>query len=129
MTSTLVDTSASVSARLEVREEGRVSDIEDLMDEARQFAEVRHWNEFHTPKNLAMAIAGEAGELVAEFRWLTPDAAQLDALSDEHLGLIRDEIADVFIFLLRLADVLAVDLAAAVRSKLARNESRFPRPD
>jgi NTP pyrophosphatase (non-canonical NTP hydrolase) len=106
-----------------------VSDIEDLMDEARQFAEVRHWTEFHTPKNLAMALAGEAGELVSEFRWLTPDEAQLDALSVEHLGLIRDEMADVFIFLLRLADVLEVDLAAAVRSKLAKNESRFPRPD
>jgi NTP pyrophosphatase (non-canonical NTP hydrolase) len=106
-----------------------LGEFNELREETRRFAQVRHWTGFHTPKNLAMALAGEAGELVAEFRWLTPEESQLDQLGEERLGPIRDEMADVLIFLVRLADVLEDDLPAAVRSKLSRNESRFPLPD
>lgn len=101
--------------------------LDDLAAETRAFAIARDWLQFHTPKNLAMAIAGEAGELAAEFQWLTSEAATSDALSQHQLSAIRLEMADVLIYLLRLSDVLEVDLARAVREKLAINEGRFPR--
>ena len=103
-----------------------MGELEDLRLETRAFAESRDWGPFHTPKNLAMAIAGEAGELVAEFRWLTPEESAPERLAAQHRRAIEFEIADVLIFLLRLADVLDVDLADVVRAKLATNESRFP---
>jgi NTP pyrophosphatase (non-canonical NTP hydrolase) len=99
--------------------------IEDLKSEIRAFAKNRDWEKFHTPKNLAMAVAGEAGELVAEFQWLTAKESERSELSSEKLSDIELEIADVAIYLLRLTDVLNVDLAAVIRKKLAINESRF----
>ena len=101
--------------------------IDDLTAETRAFAIARDWVQFHTPKNLAMAIAGEAGELAAEFQWLTAEEAAGDMLSKEQMIAIRLEMADVLIYLLRLGDVLQVDLAEAVREKLLINEVRFPR--
>ena len=100
-----------------------MSDLTDLQDAIRDFADRRDWQQFHTPKNLAMAICGEAGELAAEFQWLTPEDSL--SLAPEQLDAVRLEIADVAIYLLRCADVLGVDVAAAVRDKLAINESRF----
>ena len=102
-----------------------MSEIEELKKEIRAFADARNWEQFHTPKNLSMAVAGEAGELVAEFQWLTAEQSKLDGLSPEKLSNIELEIADVAIYLIRLADVLNVDLASVVRKKLAINESRF----
>jgi dCTP diphosphatase len=102
-----------------------VSEFKELSDLLRRFAEVRDWGRFHTPKNLAMATAGEVGELVAEFQWLTPAESQSAALSAEKLEAIALEIADVQIYLLRLADVLGLDIPDAVRRKVAINESRF----
>ena len=101
--------------------------IDDLTAETRAFAIARDWLPFHTPKNLAMAIAGEAGELAAEFQWLTAEESSRDVLSKEQFGAIRLEIADVLIYLLRLGEVLQVDLPGAVREKLAINEERFLR--
>lgn len=100
--------------------------VDDLITECRDFAVRRNWLQFHTPKNLAMALTGEAGELAAEFQWLTPDGSGLPQLSAEKLKAIRHEVADVAIYLLRLVDVLEIDLAHAVREKLAINEVRFP---
>jgi dCTP diphosphatase len=100
--------------------------LHELKSEARAFAEARDWPQFHTPKNLAMAVAGEAGELLAEFQWLTPAQSDLASLTEEQLRLIRLEIADIFIYVVRLADVLEIDLASAAREKLAINEQRFP---
>ena len=102
-----------------------MSEIEELKKEIRAFADARNWEQFHTPKNLSMAVAGEAGELVAEFQWLTAEQSKLGGLSPEKLSDIELEIADVAIYLIRLADVLNVDLASVVRKKLAINESRF----
>jgi NTP pyrophosphatase (non-canonical NTP hydrolase) len=101
------------------------NEIEELKTEIKSFAVARDWEQFHTPKNLAMAIAGEAGELAAEFQWLTADQSALDALSREQLEAISLEIADVQIYLLRLADVLKIEVSEVVRKKLAINESRF----
>ena len=101
------------------------SEIEALKAEIRSFAEARDWEQFHTPKNLAMAITGEAGELAVEFQWLTAQQSSLDELSTEKLDAIALEIADVQIYLLRLADVLGIDVAHVVRRKLQINEERF----
>jgi NTP pyrophosphatase (non-canonical NTP hydrolase) len=101
------------------------NEIEDLQTEIKKFAVARDWEQFHTPKNLAMAISGEAGELAAEFQWLTADQSALNSLSEEQLEAISLEIADVQIYLLRLADVLKVDVSDVVRRKLAINELRF----
>lgn len=101
------------------------SDFEILKAEIRAFAVARNWEQFHTPKNLAMAVAGEAGELIAEFQWLTAKESELGALTREQLKSISLEVADVQIYLLRLADVLAIDVPAAVREKLKINDERF----
>ena len=103
-----------------------VSEIEGLIRETREFAAARDWLAYHTPKNLAMAIAGEAGELVAEFQWLSDHEASPQNLTEARLRSITYEMADVLIYLLRLGDVLNVDLAQVVREKLALNEVRFP---
>ena len=102
-----------------------MSELKALKEEIRAFADARDWQQFHTPKNLSMAIAGEAGELVAEFQWLTAEQSMLLNMSAEKLSDVELEIADVAIYLIRLADVLGVDVAAVVRKKIAINESRF----
>lgn len=98
---------------------------EELTLLIRDFAARRNWEQFHTPKNLSMALSAEAGELLAEFQWLTQEEGQVAANPSPLRDRVIDEVADVAIYLLRLADVLDVDLDAAVRSKLDRNEQRF----
>jgi len=100
-------------------------EIEALIAEIRDFAVSRDWEKFHTPKNLAMAIAGEAGELVAEFQWLKDEESIRGALSTEKFSDIELEVADVAIYLLRLSDVLGIDLAQAIRKKMDINQARF----
>ena len=101
------------------------SEFGDLANALRDFAAARNWEHFHTPKNLAMALSGEAGELVAEFQWLTPEESATDALSAEKREAIALEIADVQIYLIRLADELGIDIPEVVRKKIAINETRF----
>lgn len=96
------------------------------MIEVAQFADARDWDQFHTPKNLAMAIAGEAGELAAEFQWLRPEESFLASMPQEKLWDVALEIADVAIYLLRLADKLDIDIEKVIRQKIQINESRFP---
>ncbi len=101
-----------------------MNEIEDLTKKIRDFAKLRDWERFHTPKNLAMAVTGEAGELAAEFQWLTTEeSANLKILPIENIEL---EIADVGIYLLRLCDVLGIDFAKAIKKKIAINQERFP---
>ena len=107
------------------RIDGAMNDFQKLTQEIRKFAELRDWEKFHTPKNLSMAIAGEAGELVAEFQWLTELESKLSAMAPEKHEAIELEIADVAIYLLRLADVLEIDVPAAIRKKMEINKSRF----
>lgn len=103
-----------------------MTELDDLTEQLRAFTAARDWDQFHTPKNLAMALAGEVGELAAEFQWLTPEEA--DGVRDP--GPLRqrvaDEMADVMIYLVRLSDVAGIDLVAAALEKLERNERRFP---
>jgi NTP pyrophosphatase (non-canonical NTP hydrolase) len=102
-----------------------MEEIRQLVLQIRKFAEARDWEQFHTPKNLSMAIAGEAGELVSEFQWLTPDQSMRSALTPEKLEAVELEIADVAIYLIRLSDVLGLEISEAVLKKLAINETRF----
>ena len=97
-------------------------DLDWLARELEHFAAERDWQRFHNPKNLAMALAAEAGELLEQFQWLTPDEAENHASSEA----VADEIADILIYLVRLASVADVDLDEAVRRKLAKNRDRYP---
>ena len=101
------------------------SEFDDLSEKLREFSKSRNWEKFHNPKNLAMALAGEAGELVAEFQWLRPEESTANVLGDEKLKSIELEIADVQIYLLRLAERLNIALGEAVLEKLLVNETRF----
>lgn len=101
------------------------NEFDTLKAEIKAFAVARDWEKFHTPKNLAMAIAGEAGELAAEFQWLTDQQSSLVALSAGQLEAISLEIADIQIYLLRLADVLEINVEDSVRKKMRINETRF----
>ncbi len=85
-----------------------------------EFTADRDWDQFHTPKNLAMALAGEVGELVEIFQWLTAEES-VGVMSSPRAQDVRDELADVLIYLVRLADVLDVDLIGAGFEKLQKN--------
>ncbi|WP_082310248.1 nucleotide pyrophosphohydrolase [Nonomuraea sp. SBT364] len=101
-----------------------MTDLERHAARLREFAAARDWEQFHTPKNLAMALSGEVGELVAEFQWLTPEESR--APDPETLARITAELGDVTNYLVRLADVLGVDLMAAAAAKLDSVEHRYP---
>jgi NTP pyrophosphatase (non-canonical NTP hydrolase) len=103
-----------------------MSSIADLSGRVRAFADEREWGQFHTPKNLVMAAAGEMGELVAEFQWLTPEQSAA-VMDDPDIGTrVRAELGDVMIYLVRLADVLGVDLLQVAVDKLAQSAERYP---
>ena len=98
--------------------------LDDLRERQRRFAAERDWEQFHKPKNLAMSVAIEAAEIMEHFQWLTADqCASLDAAARREVGR---EIADVLLYLVRLADVLDIDLAAAAREKIALNALKYP---
>jgi dCTP diphosphatase len=90
----------------------------------REFADARDWEQFHSPKNLAMALAGETGELLEIFQWMSE--TQSSDLDDDDRARAAEEIADVQIYLLRLADVLGVSMPTAVADKIADNERKYP---
>lgn len=98
--------------------------LTELRDALRRFAALRDWEQFHTPKNLAIALSVEASELLEHFQWLTDaESANLDATQ---LARVREELADVLLYLVRLADRLDVDLLAAARDKIALNAQKYP---
>jgi NTP pyrophosphatase (non-canonical NTP hydrolase) len=101
-------------------------DLLGLQSQLREFAAARDWEQFHTPKNLAMALIGEAAEIVELFQWLTPEQSDEFTSDPEQRRALEDEIADVMIYLARLADVTGVDVGTAVAAKMERNSTRFP---
>jgi len=101
-----------------------VEELDQLRQDLRAFAAERDWDQFHTPKNLAMALTAEAGELLEQFQWLTPE--QSAALEPERLEAVRAELADVLLYLVRLADRLDIDLGSAARAKLGANARKYP---
>ena len=98
--------------------------MDQLREQVRKFADARDWAQFHTPKNLTMALAVEAAELMEHFQWLTP--VQSAALSARERRAVAQEIADVLIYLVRLSDVLGVDTLAAAFAKLSVNARKYP---
>lgn len=95
-----------------------------LKEKLRDFAQERDWEQFHSPKNLAMALNVEAGELLECFQWLTEDQSQ--NLDVDKLAAVTEEIADVQLYLLRLADVLGIDVLAAAEAKIKKNAQKYP---
>jgi dCTP diphosphatase len=93
--------------------------ITELQNTLRDFAHERDWEQFHTPKNLAMALTGEVGELVELFQWLTPQESEAIMSDPRRAEQVRHELADVFGYVLRLADVLGVDLTDALKERSA----------
>lgn len=101
-----------------------MSDLDELTLRLREFAQARDWEQFHSPKNLSMALIVEAAELVEHFQWLTED--QSHKLSAEKLREVEQEMADIFIYLVRMADRLGVDLVSAAWSKIEVNAAKYP---
>jgi len=98
--------------------------LDQLKNRLREFAVARDWEQFHSPKNLAMALIVEAAELVEHFQWLTEE--QSASLPPDKHAEVEQELADIQIYLIRLADRLNVDLERAVDAKIALNEQRYP---
>ena len=90
----------------------------------RKFAEERDWDQFHSPKNLSMALSSEVAEIIEHFQWLTEE--QSKNLSQNKLDEVETELADTLIYLIRLADKLDIDLIAAAQSKIKLNEQKYP---
>ena len=98
--------------------------VDLLRQQLRSFAADRDWHQFHSPKNLAMALSVEAGELLEHFQWLTPE--QSANLSEDQIAEVRLELADVFLYLVSLSDKLGVDLVATAFDKLEINAKKYP---
>jgi len=98
--------------------------MKELINNLRNFAQKRDWDQFHSPKNLAMALSVEVAELVEHFQWLTQ--AQSNNLDPVKLAEVKEEIADVMIYLTRLADRLGIDPVQAAEEKMRLNEKKYP---
>ncbi|WP_439449439.1 nucleotide pyrophosphohydrolase [Stenotrophomonas sp. ATs4] len=101
-------------------------EVQGAAQALKEFAEARDWAQFHSPKNLVMALSGEVGELNEIFQWMTEADSFKAASSEATANAVRDEIADVALYLIRLSDVLGIDLNEAVSSKLATNAAKYP---
>jgi NTP pyrophosphatase (non-canonical NTP hydrolase) len=92
----------------------------------RAFVRERDWEQFHTPKNLVMALAGEVGELTELFQWLSPEQSSSLMQDEAKAARVRDELADVLTYCMRLADVLGIDVGQAIDSKMRQNAAKYP---
>ena len=101
-------------------------DLEAVRNFQREFAAAREWEQFHTSNNLAMALAGEAGELLEIFQWLTPEQSARVVDTPRGREAVEHELADVLAYVIRLADVLGIDLNQALWAKLRLNEQKYP---
>ena len=101
-----------------------MNELEELRLRISEFARERDWDQFHSPKNLAMALIVEAAELVEQFQWLKQSESR--ALAGENSKAVEDELADILVYLVRIADQLDIDLLAAARRKISSNEAKYP---
>jgi len=99
-------------------------DITNIQHQLKKFASERDWEQFHTPKNLAMALSVEASELVEIFQWLEPEESQLP--DKKQIELINSEVADIAMYLLRFCDLLDINLESAIQRKIVKNEEKYP---
>ena len=100
--------------------------LNDIQQKLRNFAEDRNWDQFHSPKNLSMALAAEAAELLEIFQWLTEEQSIDIINSEKGMAQVKEEFADVLIYLVRLADKLNIDIEKEVLAKIALNEKKYP---
>lgn len=100
--------------------------VDQIQQRLRAFALERDWNQFHTPKNLATALSVEAAELLEIFQWLTDEQSLTIKADEQRMTMVSQEIADVMMYLLRLADVLSIDLQQAVDQKMKINAEKYP---
>jgi len=98
--------------------------LDDLIKKVKKFRQERDWDQYHSPKNLAMALVVEAGELAEHFQWLTEE--QSNNLSPDKLSEVQEEVGDVLIYLLNLCDKLGIDPLDAAREKLEKNKGKYP---
>lgn len=103
---------------------GKASDLKDIAQRLREFARERDWEQFHSPKNLAMALSVEVAELLEVFQWLTEDESK--KLSPEAVAAANDEVADVLLYLISISDKLGIDLISAASKKLSENAKKYP---
>ena len=101
-----------------------MNEIDNLRNQLRTFAADRDWDQFHSPKNLASALAVEAAELLENFQWLTE--AESQQLQPEALAAVRAEVADLLLYLIRISDKLGIDLIAAANAKIVLNAKKYP---
>tara|TARA_B110001454_G_C12528809_1_gene354307 strand:+ start:126 stop:509 length:384 start_codon:yes stop_codon:yes gene_type:complete len=101
-----------------------MQDLNQLQAYLRQFAKDRDWDQFHSPKNLSMALSVEVSELLENFQWLTEE--QSYALDQQQHAAVVDEIADVQMYLARLADKLDINIGEAIEQKIVKNEAKYP---
>lgn len=101
-----------------------MSDLKKIRDELRKFAKARDWEQFHTPKNLTLALVGEVGELAEVLQWLSDK--EIQKLMKDQPEKMADELADVLLYLIRLADQLKVDLKTAAIKKISKNHKKYP---
>lgn len=101
-----------------------MDEMNEIKQRLREFAAARDWDQFHSPKNLSMALSVEVSELVECFQWLTEE--QSSSLNGSQMAAVTDEIADIQLYLIRLADKLGVDIGDAVKKKIEKNEAKYP---
>ena len=99
-------------------------DLNHYKNKIQEFADERNWEQYHNPKNLVMALSGEVGELTEIFQWQNEEESK--NLSDKDLQSAKEEIADIFIYLLRISDKLGIDVEDAVNEKLEINARKYP---
>lgn len=102
------------------------SPLQHIKDRVLAFARERDWEQFHSPKNLSMAIAAEAGELLEHFLWMESETSRSVTRDPERMNRIREEIADIVIYCIEFANMTDTDLAAAISSKMQRNAEKYP---
>jgi dCTP diphosphatase len=100
--------------------------IASLRRQVQEFVDHRDWHQFHAPKNLAMSLAIEAAELMEHFQWLTPEQSRAVADQPDKLAKAAEELADVFCYVLAMANELGLDLSAALENKMAKNAEKYP---
>jgi dCTP diphosphatase len=101
-------------------------DLRAIQDQLAEFASDRDWDQFHSPKNLSMALSGEVGELLEIFQWLTEEQSQNVCVTEEGRQRVEEEVADVAIYLIRLCDKLNIDLEEAILKKIDMNKRKYP---
>ena len=100
--------------------------IQEVKDRVLAFAKARDWEQFHSPKNLSMAIAAEAAELMEHFLWQSPDQSRVDMDKGNLRAKVEEELADILIYAVEFANVTGIDISSAIQNKMKRNNEKYP---